>query len=52
MSSPRDMFVAIPLVYNGLGQKVVCEQALLETLRVTIRDNGEQLRKIKTNRKI
>jgi hypothetical protein len=49
MSSPRDMVVAIPLVYNGLGQKVVCEQALPETLRVTIRDNGEQLRKIKTN---
>lgn len=47
MSSPRDMVINIPLVYNGLGQKYICEDVLPGNLKVTIRDNGEQLRKIK-----
>lgn len=47
MSSPRDMTIKIPLTYNGLGKEIVCEQQLPKELNVVIRDNGEQLRKIK-----
>lgn len=47
MSSPRDFTIAIQVAYTGIDQEVVFENALPETIALTIRDNGKQLRQIK-----
>lgn len=44
MSSPRDMDIQIPIIYTGIPEQVVFEQSLPQTLTISVRDNGKQLR--------
>lgn len=46
MSSPRDVDVRIPITYIGATEQVVFAHELPETLTLTVRDNGRQLRQI------
>ena len=49
MSSPRDMEIHIPITYNGLTEQFVLSKTLPQSITATVRDNGQQLRKIRQN---
>ena len=47
MSSPRDVVIQVPLVYQQISDQIVLTQTLPSTINIKIRDNGKQLRQIK-----
>lgn len=49
MSSPRDMELQVPITYNGLTEQFVLSETLPQTITAVVRDNGQQLRKIRQN---
>lgn len=49
MSSPRDMEIQISMTYNGLTEQFVLSNTLPHSITAIVRDNGQQLRKIRQN---
>ena len=47
MSSPRDVDLRVSLAYTGISEQVVFEDELPESMKIIVRDNGQQLRKIR-----
>lgn len=47
MSSPRDVDLRVSLAYTGISEQVVFENELPESMKIIVRDNGQQLRKIR-----
>ena len=47
MSSPRDIDLHVKLAYAGVTEQVVFENELPQSMEIVVRDNGQQLRKIK-----
>lgn len=52
MSSLRDTNITLPIVYTDVPEQVVFDAPLPEELKITIRDNGKQLRRIDSGRLI
>ena len=47
MSSPRDINLHVKLAYAGVAERVVFENELPQSMKIIVRDNGKQLRKIR-----
>ena len=47
MSSPRDVDLRVSLAYTGVSDQVVFKSELPQSMKIIVRDNGQQLRKIK-----
>ena len=47
MSSPRDIDLRVALAYTGSFEQVVFENELPKSIKLLVRDNGQQLRRIK-----
>lgn len=46
MSSPREIYLHIPITYSDINQQLVLNKELPQTITVAIKDNGKQLRQI------
>ena len=47
MSSPRDIDLRVAINYTGVPEQVVFKSSLPKSMKVVVRDNGQQLRKIR-----
>lgn len=47
MSSPRDVDLRVTLTYTGVSEQVVFQNELPQSMKIIVRDNGQQLRQIK-----
>lgn len=50
MSSEREAVITMPVIYTDVPEQVVFSERLPEELRVTVRDNGKQLRRVRKSR--